>query len=194
MKNTKLNTKYSTSTKKHYPSIKKWLQADLVSIQRAILVKKLISKKKVEPLLKHPTPSLNFPQLSLIRLQDSDNDGISDQAEIGTFSTDPNIADADGDNLTDGDEVIAGTDPNNPLSKLEISAIELRDDGSSQIQWESVTGRTYRIFRSTNLQSNEWGTPIGTTNGDGNLQNFVDNNLPNSSNVFYRLEVEQNAL
>ena len=155
--------------------------------------------------------------MSLIRLQDSDNDGISDQAEIGTFSTDPNIADADGDNLTDGeelllfqtdpsiadsdndnfldgDEVIAGTDPNNPLSKLEISAIELRDDGSSQIQWESVTGRTYRIFRSTNLQSNEWGTPIGTTNGDGTLQNFVDNNLPNSSNVFYRLEVEQNAL
>jgi len=95
--------------------------------------------------------------------------------------------------VLDGDEIIAGTDPNDALSKFEICAIEVHADGTSEIQWESATGRTYEIFRSTTLAPDGWGEPIGSLDGDGNLQNFIDSNLPDSPNVFYRLEVEQNT-
>ena len=46
------------------------------------------------------------PQLRLVRLPDSDGDGISDQAELETFGSNPNLADADGDNLNDGEELL----------------------------------------------------------------------------------------
>ncbi len=42
---------------------------------------------------------------------DTDGDGLSDGAEVNTYSTDPLIADTDGDGLSDGAEVSAGTNP-----------------------------------------------------------------------------------
>jgi hypothetical protein len=55
------------------------------------------------------------PRLRIVRLQDSDGDGISDFAETTTFGTDPFNADSDGDGLADGDEILVhGTDPLNP--------------------------------------------------------------------------------
>lgn len=54
----------------------------------------------------------NAPQLLFVRLLDSDNDGISDEAEINIFGTDPNNPDTDGDGISDGEEIlILGTDP-----------------------------------------------------------------------------------
>ena len=55
------------------------------------------------------------PRLRLVRLKDSDNDGISDEAETTIFGTNPNNPDTDGDGLSDGDEIlIYGTSPLNP--------------------------------------------------------------------------------
>ncbi|MEO0336750.1 MAG: hypothetical protein AAF202_10160, partial [Pseudomonadota bacterium] len=46
---------------------------------------------------------------------DTDNDGLTDGAEINTYLTDPLKADTDNGGVDDGDEVAAGTDPrNNP--------------------------------------------------------------------------------
>ena len=46
---------------------------------------------------------------------DTDNDGLTDGAEVNTYATDPSDADTDNDGLTDGAEVnIYGTDPTNP--------------------------------------------------------------------------------
>ena len=51
----------------------------------------------------------------LNQLADSDGDGLTDLEEIMIYHTDPNNRDTDGDGLSDGDEVrIYGTDPNNP--------------------------------------------------------------------------------
>ncbi len=55
---------------------------------------------------------------------DTDGDGLLDSVETDTgvyvsptdTGTDPNVADTDGDTYNDGDEVDAGTDPNDPLS------------------------------------------------------------------------------
>ena len=41
---------------------------------------------------------------------DSDGDGLSDSEEA-LLGTDPNNADSDGDGISDGDEVANGTDP-----------------------------------------------------------------------------------
>ncbi len=51
----------------------------------------------------------------LDQLADSDGDGLTDIEEIMIYHTDPNNPDTDGDGLTDGDEVrIYGTNPLNP--------------------------------------------------------------------------------
>lgn len=52
------------------------------------------------------------PRLLLIRSRDADSDGLSDEAEINVFGTNPNNPDTDGDGTTDGEEVlIYHTDP-----------------------------------------------------------------------------------
>ena len=52
------------------------------------------------------------PQLKLVRLRDSDGDGVSDEAETSVFHTLPSVPDSDGDGVSDGVEIlINGTDP-----------------------------------------------------------------------------------
>jgi hypothetical protein len=53
---------------------------------------------------------------------DSDDDGLSDGDEINTHSTDPLDADSDDDGASDGAEIAAGTDPNDPASVPESSS------------------------------------------------------------------------
>ena len=48
-------------------------------------------------------------------LSDTDNDGLSDGAEVNLHDTDPLNPDSDGDGAPDGPEVSLGTDPNNGL-------------------------------------------------------------------------------
>jgi hypothetical protein len=56
--------------------------------------------------------NISGPQLKLVRLKDSDGDGISDEAEIAIFGTNPYLADTDGDGVPDGVEILVnGTDP-----------------------------------------------------------------------------------
>jgi len=43
---------------------------------------------------------------------DGDDDGLGDNEEVDTYSTDPENPDSDSDGLLDGDEIALGTDPN----------------------------------------------------------------------------------
>ncbi len=54
----------------------------------------------------------NGPRLMIVRNRDSDNDGLSDEAELTVFGTNPNNWDTDGDGFSDGQEIlVAGTNP-----------------------------------------------------------------------------------
>lgn len=49
-------------------------------------------------------------------IADADGDGLTDPEEV-TLGTDPSVADSDGDGFADGVEVRAGTDPRDPSSR-----------------------------------------------------------------------------
>ena len=59
------------------------------------------------------TPVVNYNGQEPI---DSDLDGLTDQAEVQVYKTDPNNADTDGDGYYDGTEVLAGSNPLDPTS------------------------------------------------------------------------------
>lgn len=69
--------------------------------------------------------SLHFAQAAI---KDTDVDGLSDDAEIHMYQTDPLVFDTDGDGRGDGDEILDGT---NPLDKGSswIAAVSAKETG-----------------------------------------------------------------
>ena len=59
-------------------------------------------------------------------------------------------ADPDGDGLTNAQEFLAGTDPKDPNSLLQVSSIR-KVSGGLEIGWDSVAGRSYRIAVTDSL-------------------------------------------
>jgi len=81
---------------------------------------------------------------------DNDADGIDDLGEIlGTnfnpeTASEVNVADTDADGIIDGQEAVAGTNPQDANSALQIVSIT-EDTGSREIQWEARQDKTYII-------------------------------------------------
>lgn len=86
---------------------------------------------------------------------DSDGDGLADSWELAYFANltvADGTTDFDGDGAPDRDEQEAGTVPTNALSCLRIRAVQpLPGPGQVRIDWDSVTGRWYRLSSSSNL-------------------------------------------
>ncbi len=61
-------------------------------------------------------------------IKDSDVDGLSDDAEVNQYHTNPQIFDTDNDGRGDGDEILDGTDPLNPESS-RIATLNEPDPG-----------------------------------------------------------------
>jgi PKD repeat protein len=86
--------------------------------------------------------------VSNVRL-DSDDDGIEDDWEwqiFQTLETADRSSDADGDGQSDRAEYLAGTDPQDAGSRLQINSI-----ANGQILWSSAPNRSYTVQSTTSL-------------------------------------------
>lgn len=99
------------------------------------------------------------------------------------------FTDPDNDGMNNWQEWIAGTDPNNPLSVLQVLASIPTNSASLIVTWESVSGRNYYLQRTTNLnipfinlRSNIVGQ-AGTTN-------YTDTRATGNGPFFYRVGVQ----
>jgi subtilisin family serine protease len=96
----------------------------------------------------------NGRRLNLQRMVDTDSNGLPDWWELEYFGhltgTDPN-ADPDHDSMSNLAEWVAGTNPTNVASCLQLTVLSASNSNAIVLGWSSVAGKTYWLERSTNL-------------------------------------------
>ena len=112
---------------------------------------------------------------------DNDNDGLADLQEIsgsgfnpGT-ATEVNRADTDGDGVPDGQEAVAGTDPQDPNALFRIIALQ-QPKTNPTIYWLARQGKTYTIQKSSGSYRKPETTIWTNTGGIGSGPWFVVTN------------------
>ena len=121
---------------------------------------------------------------------DLDREGISDTWEErygGTNLYGGGTNNYDGDAMTDWEEYIADTEPNNPDSQFEI--LDVSAVSSCTLTFQSSSSRVYSLRFIDNLCTGSWNTVDGTTSqaGTGALMSLADTNPPSARS--YRLGV-----
>jgi 1,4-alpha-glucan branching enzyme len=96
-------------------------------------------------------------------------------------STNAATTDDDGDGVSNQDEVLAGTDPDDPYDYFVIDAFELQGT-NAVVSYLSEALRDYEIQTSTNLLMDNW-TMVGTATGTGQI---VTHSIPLEEFQHYR--------
>lgn len=133
---------------------------------------------------------------------DTDNDGLSDGAEIYTYQTDPLNIDSDNDGFTDYEEIIAGTDPKDAQSYLAVISITIDPPTSDVIiQWKSRPNISYTIFAKSQYSGGQFVVLTDNYLSQGEITSYTDqgggpNALPHpcmeSKGRLYKISVISN--
>jgi hypothetical protein len=107
--------------------------------------------------------------------------------DIGCYELYSSSGDSDGDGMTDGNEVLAGTDPLDAASLFHILSIS--HGPPVEVTFTIVTNRLYTLVSRTNLTEGAWLTVPGQSNvmGNGGSMSLRDTNAAAAS--FYRVSV-----
>jgi len=121
---------------------------------------------------------------------DSDGNGLCDDWEMRNFGhlgVLPN-ADTDHDGMTNLQEMMAGTDPNDPTSSFAFIDVRAAS-GGVEIRWSSIAGHAYTLQRSRDLLTGfvDLRTGIAAT---APINSYLDTHAPAASQSFYRLRLE----
>ncbi|MFO1496889.1 MAG: S8 family serine peptidase [Verrucomicrobiota bacterium] len=148
------------------------------------------------PFYSTPPPQTNVLTTNTIVLQgnytfaDANRNGISDAWEQQYFgqvaASHPPQTDSDGDGSSDYAEFVAGTDPMDALSNLELSPPIKLAAGSYQVTWPAMPGHSYRLLSSTNAST--WTPVTGWIRATASQLSY--NLSPNARNgpLFFRVE------
>jgi hypothetical protein len=123
---------------------------------------------------------------------DSDGDGVPDAIEEGLFgnlATITTTSDFDLDGVTDLHEYLSGTNLEDPASHLRVDESRLEASVGVVIQWPGVTGKTYRITRSTNLAQTGYSVLASNQPGISPVSTWTDA-VPAGAAGAYRIELE----
>ena len=130
-------------------------------------------------------------RVTVVGAVDTDGDGLPDNWET-QYQFDPNDSsgangpdgDADGDRFSNIAEYLAGTNPRDPDSLLEIIT---QTDGGRRLTWKSVPGKSYRVYATADVT--ESFDPISpTVPATAATMAFMDFASP-AAHKFYRVEV-----
>lgn len=131
-------------------------------------------------------------RLNIHNPMDTDGDSLADWWEVEHFSGLTNATqatDSDGDGFSDYSEFVAGTDPTNDASYLQMLRLDPQVTNGIVIKWTSVTNKTYALYRATNLLAGF--SPIDTNIPGRPPENaYVDTSASGSPVFFYRITVE----
>jgi subtilisin family serine protease len=120
---------------------------------------------------------------------DTDQDTIPDLWELTYF---PDLlpgapgSDFDRDGFNDRDEFLAGTNPNNASSLLKLNSSVIGQQ--IRLSWPSVSGRTYRILRGTDILSG-FSSVVADNIPATPPTNSITDSAANPSS-FYRVELK----
>jgi hypothetical protein len=117
-------------------------------------------------------------------LRDTDADGLSDEDEVLIYHTDPDNADTDGDGHTDGQEVMAGTNPLVPNFGFSISC-QPQGTNALKLSWYSDVGTSNDLEFSPTLEPPSWQV-IASFGPPARLIRYT-NTIPTNSSGFYRV-------
>ena len=99
------------------------------------------------------------------------------------------FTDPDGDRANNWQEWNCTTDPTNALSALRLLTPQTVGTNLS-VRWESVTGKSYFLERSTSLGTNASFLPLATNlPGQSGTTTFTDTNAAGARPRFYRVGV-----